>query len=84
MGLFDSIKNIMTIPDEDEFEETSIPEEEVRTVTQKDYEPTDALESADVNNVSVDDLFAMLDGTKEATKHSLETEKKDQQPKTKE
>lgn len=70
--------------DEDEFEETSIPEEEVRTVTQKDYEPTDALESADVNNVSVDDLFAMLDGTKEATKHSLETEKKDQQPKTKE
>lgn len=67
--------------EDEEEEETIIPEEEVRTVVQKDYEPETTLETKDVNNTSLDDLFSMLDGTADTKASSLESQKKTNKPK---
>lgn len=71
--------------EEDDFEETSIPEQEVRTVVQKDYEPSAKLETTDVNNMSLDDMFAMLDGKKDtpAGKTTIPDAKNTENPKEK-
>ncbi len=65
--------------DEDELDYTTIPEEETRILTEKTYEPSESLEQKDINNMSIDDLFAILDGSPTEQKENALEEKEDKE-----